>query len=108
MTGDGLTDDGAIEGVDFPVKGLAATGLVTLNGKPKGAMSQAIADHLDRYGEGPVMAGFHVQDLQDTRTRVEKVGGKLQYASDQPSAEGTTNITDPIHGVVFQFTQPAR
>jgi predicted enzyme related to lactoylglutathione lyase len=104
----GLTDDGAIEGVDFPVKGLAATGLVTLNGKPKGAMSQAIADHLDRYGEGPVMAGFHVQDLQDTRARVEKVGGKLQYASDQPSAEGTTNITDPIHGVVFQFTQPAR
>ena len=55
-----------------------------------------------------LMAGFQVQDLQDTRARVEKVGGRLQYASDQPSAEGTTNITDPIHGVVFQFTQAAR
>ena len=102
-----LDDDGALRGVDFPVRGLQATGLVTVAGKPKGGLSQTIADHLDRYGEGPAVAGFHVQSLADARARVEKVGGSMRYGKDQASGEGSTNVAEPIHGIVFQFTQPA-
>lgn len=103
-----LDDDGALRGVDFPVRGLAATGLVTMAGKPKGGLSQAIADHLDRYGDGPAVAGFHVQSLAETRARVEKAGSSMTYGKDQPSGEGATNVAEPIHGVVFQFTEAAR
>jgi hypothetical protein len=98
-------DDGALRGVDFPTGGLRATGLVTVAGPPQGGLSQAIADHLERYGEGPAIVGFSVQNLLDTRARVEKVGGSFRYATDQPSGEGATNVTTPIHGIVYQFTE---
>lgn len=99
-------DGGALKGVDFPVGGLEALGLVSLAGAPKGGLSQTVEDHLDRYGEGAAMVGFHVPDLRGTHARVEKAGGKLRYNEDQPSEEGLTNVTEPICGVVFQFTEP--
>lgn len=99
-------DGGALKGVDFPIGGLEALGLVSLAGAPKGGLSRTIEDHLDRYGEGAAMVGFHVQDLRSTHARVEKAGGKLRYNENQQSAEGPTNVTDPIYGVVFQFTEP--
>jgi hypothetical protein len=102
----GIDDDGAIKGVDFPIKGLAATGLVSLDGTPKGAFSQAVADHLEQYGEGAMSIGFHVGDMAKARARIEEAGATFQYAQDQPSAEGLTNITSPIHGVIVQYTQP--
>jgi hypothetical protein len=101
-----LDDDGALRGVDFPIGGLEALGLVTLAGAPKGGLSQTVEDQLDRYGEGAAMVGFHVPDLRGTHARVEKVGGKLRYSEDQPSKEGLTNVTEPIYGVVYQFTEP--
>lgn len=99
-------DDGTLRGVDFAVGGLQALGLVTLAGAPRGGLSQAIEDQLDRYGDGAAIVGFHVADLRDTHARVERVGGKLRYAEHQPSGEGTTNVTEPVYGVVFQFTEP--
>lgn len=99
-------DGGALKGVDFPVGGLEALGLVALASAPKGGLSQTVEDQLDRYGDGAAMVGFHVPDLRNTHKRVEKAGGKLRYHEDQASAEGLTNVTDPIYGVVFQFTEP--
>lgn len=101
----GHDDGGALKGVDFPIGGLEALGLVSLAGAPKGGLSRTIEDQLDRYGEGAAMVGFRVPDLRDTHARVERVGGKLRYGEDQASAEGRTNVTDPIYGVVFQFTE---
>jgi len=101
-----LDDGGALRGVDFPIGGLRALGLVTPAGAASGGLSRAVTDHLDRYGEGPAIMGFHVQDLADTHARVEKVGAAMGYAQDQQSGEGSTNITSPVHGVVFQFTEP--
>jgi hypothetical protein len=101
-----LDDDGALRGVDFPIGGLKALGLVTPAGAPSGGLSQAVTDHLDRYGEGAAIMGLHVQDLADTHARVEKVGATMGYAQDQRSGEGATNVTSPIHGIVFQFTEP--
>ena len=59
------------------------------------------------FAEGAFSQAF-VPILADTRARVDKAGSSLRYGKDQPSGEGATNVSEPIHGVVFQFTEAAR
>lgn len=94
-----------VRGVDFPIGGLDALGLVALDGKKRGAVAEAVASFQSESGEGPMMLGFQVDDLDRTESDLRNLGLEFLLSTPIQTGEGRSNFTQPVYGVTFEFTQ---
>jgi hypothetical protein len=92
-------------GVDFPIGGLDALGLVALDGSKRGPIADAVASFQSKSGEGPMMLGFHVDDLDRTQSDLQGRGVEFLLPSPIRTGEGRSNFTRPVYGVTFEFTE---
>lgn len=94
-----------LKGVDFPIGGLDAMGLIALDGSGRGEVAEAVASFRAASGEGPMMLGFHVDDVDRTQRELQDLGVKFLLPSPIRTGEGRSNFTRPVYGVTFEFTQ---
>lgn len=97
-------DSGSVMGVDFAVGGLEAIGLVTLDGEPKDPFASAVADELDRRGDGGLLMSFEVDDLEKSVNDLRSKGISFLFES-EPDGDSRSALTAPLHGVRVQLSE---
>ena len=104
---DALGEGEGVVGVDFPVGGLRAYGLVSLEGESSGPYGRVIGSFLDRHGDGAVLMGFEVDDLGRRQRELEELGYRFEYDQPPSSAVGRSNLISAVYGVALEFTERA-
>jgi catechol 2,3-dioxygenase-like lactoylglutathione lyase family enzyme len=94
-----------LRGVDFPIGGLDAMGLLALDGSERGQIADSVASFRSASGEGPMILGFHVDDLDRVQRDLQDLGVKFLCPSPIRTGEGRSNFTRPVYGVTFEFTE---
>jgi hypothetical protein len=102
---DGMDPSGSIAGHHFRIGGLDSVGLSSPKGDPKSPSAQALTRYLDTRGDGAMLVGFLVDDIDSTQRHLQDIGVSLEYPEAQRNAVSRFNVTNPIHGVRMQFAQ---
>jgi catechol 2,3-dioxygenase-like lactoylglutathione lyase family enzyme len=100
-----LDPAGTLRGVRVPIGGLDDMNLVTPDGTPQGAIAEHVSAFLDSQGEGALLMGFEVKDLERAQREIEALGIRFGYSEPQPTPRGRTNVTEPISGVMIELAE---
>jgi catechol 2,3-dioxygenase-like lactoylglutathione lyase family enzyme len=106
--GEDMEPSGSVAGLQFPIAGLHSIGLVSPKGTPSGRSAETLASYLGTHGDGAMLIGFTVEDIDETQKHLDNLGIPLEYPEPQRNALGRFNVTTPVHGVHLQFLQSAR
>lgn len=94
-----------LRSVDFPIGGLETMSLLSLDGGEPGPIARAVAEFRSRSGEGPMILGFHVGDVDQVQGELQDLGVEFLLPAPIASGKGRSSFTRPVHGVTFEFTQ---
>ncbi len=94
-----------VRGVDFPIGGLDAMGLIALEGGERGPVAEEVAAFLARSGQGGMIFGFTVDDLDRVQGELSDLGIGFVLDRGQDLGTGRSNLTQPVHGVTFELTE---
>jgi catechol 2,3-dioxygenase-like lactoylglutathione lyase family enzyme len=94
-----------VRGVDFPIGGLDAMGLIALEGSKRGPVAEEVAAFLERSGQGGMIFGFTVDDLDRVQGELTDLGIGFVLDKGESFGTGRSNLTKPVHGVTFELTE---
>jgi hypothetical protein len=94
-----------VRGVDFPIGGLDAMGLIGLEGTARGPVADEVVAFRGRSGEGGMIFGFVVDDLDRVQGELSDLGIGFVLDRGESFGAGRSNLTRPVHGVTFELTE---
>jgi len=100
-----LDPAGTLRGVRFPIGGLEDMNLVTPNGLPQGPVAEHVTRFLASQGEGSLLMGFEVKDLERAQREIQGLGIRFGFPEPQPTMRGRSNVTEPICGVMIELAE---